>query len=471
MDEKQAVRMLLQLGQLPTPEKIKEIMFDDKLADLNPETEIPILKLSEKPLSMKDKDSNVEVLQHYDWKPRKIQIRDFVSYFRARYNTMKNLLAQRAEAAGAVSISRLPMVNGKATIVGMISDIHKLPTGTIKIKLEDLTGKVDAIISMKKPDVAKSIPYLVPDEVLAFTGSFAKGIFFVDSIIWPDIPFKTRVYAPDEAYAVFTGDIHTGSNLFLPKEFQKFISWLKGDYGDDNMRNIAKKTKYVFVLGDLIDGVGIYPEQEKELTEVDAAKQYDMLAKYFAEIPDDKKLIIIPGNHDALRLCEPQPMLPKDLAAPLYELPNAICVSNPATIKIHKQDGYSGFDTLMYHGYSFDHFIDTVEGLRMAGGYDAPDKVWEFLLTRRHLSPTYGATLALPMEPDPLVIKHVPDLVASGHIHKAKIGSYKNVISISGSCWQAKTNFQERVGHKPDPCFVPVYGLHNGKADMLKFGA
>mgnify|MGYP001611637546 FL=1 len=102
MDEKQAVRMLLQLGQLPTPEKIEEIMFDDKLADLNPETEIPILKLSEKPLSMKDKDSNVEVLQHYDWKPRKIQIRDFVSYFRARYNTMKNLLAQRAEAAGAV---------------------------------------------------------------------------------------------------------------------------------------------------------------------------------------------------------------------------------------------------------------------------------------------------------------------------------------------------------------------------------
>ena len=309
----------------------------------------------------------------------------------------------------------------------------------------------------------------MPDCVLAVTGWFAKGFFLVDSVVWPDIPHRPRQLCPEEAYAVFTGDIHSGSNMFLPKEFEKFISWLKGDYGTPDMRDIAKKTKYIFLLGDLIDGVGIYPEQEKELHIKDAATQYDVLAKYLAEVPDDKHFIVIPGNHDALRLCEPQPVIPKEYAAPLYELPNVTCISNPALVKLHKMDGYPGFDVLMYHGYSFDHFVDSVEALRLAGGYDAPDKIWEFLLKRRHLAPTYGATLALPMEPDPLLIRQVPDMVASGHIHKAKIGSYKNVLSASCSCWQSTTTFQARVGHRPDPAQVPVYGMHNGKAEMLKF--
>ena len=168
-----------------------------------------------------------------------------------------------------------------------------MPTGTLKLEVEDLTGRITAIVSIKKPDLAKEIPYLVPDEVLAFKGSFAKDVFFVDEVVWPDIPHKQRTYSPDEAYAVFTGDIHSGSNMFLPKEFDKFVQWLKGNYGDNDMKDLAKKTRYIFLLGDLIDGVGIYPEQEKELHVKDAAKQYDMLAKYLAEIPPDKKIIII----------------------------------------------------------------------------------------------------------------------------------------------------------------------------------
>ncbi len=466
MEEREAVRHLLQLGELPTPDKIKELTS----GMLMQEQEILGLKVADKKINLSDSGSSVEVLQHFDWKPRKVAVGDFVNYFRNRYTFVKNLLVNRAETSGAISISKLKTVTGKSTIVGIIADIHKLPTGTLKLIVEDLTGRITAIVSIKKPELAKEIPYLVPDEVLAFKGSFAKGVFFVDEVVWPDIPHKQRAYSPDEAYAVFTGDIHSGSNMFLPKEFDKFVQWLKGNYGDNDMKDMARKTKYIFILGDLIDGVGIYPEQEKELHIKDAAKQYDMLAKYLAEIPSDKKIIIIPGNHDALRLCEPQPTIQKYYAAPLMELPNTVCVSNPAMIKLHKQDGYSGFDVLMYHGYSFDHFVDSVEALRLAGGYDAPDKIWEFLLKRRHLAPTYGATLALPMDPDPLQIRQIPDMVASGHIHKAKIGSYRNVLSASCSCWQSTTTFQARVGHRPEPCRVPIYGLHNGRAEMLMFG-
>ncbi|MBI2041121.1 MAG: metallophosphoesterase [DPANN group archaeon] len=465
MDQAAAIKALIQLGQLPTSDKIRELTSGLQ----HEEPELLGLKTSESRIKIENKNSSVEILQHFDWKPKKVTVQDFTAYFRKRYEYMKNLLMSRAETENATSISKLSSMAGKTTIVGMISDIRKLPTGTVKLALEDLSGTTDAIISVKNPELAKKIPFLAPDEVLAFKGSIGRGIFFVDDIIWPDIPIKQRQNCPEEVYAAFTGDIHSGSNMFLPKEFEKFIQWLKGDYGDEKMKNIAKKTKYIFVLGDLIDGVGIYPEQEKELHIKDAAGQYDLLAKYFSEIPDDKHIIVIPGNHDALRLCEPQPTIPKDLAAPLYKLPNVINVSNPAMLKLHKQDDYPGFDVLMYHGYSFDHFVDTVEALRLAGGYDAPDKIWEFLLKRRHLAPTYGATLALPMDPDPLTIRQVPDLVASGHIHKAGFGNYKNVLSVSCSCWQSRTNFQVRVGHKPEPAIIPVYGLHNGKAMMMEF--
>jgi len=50
---------------------------------------------------------------------------------------------------------------------------------------------------------------------------------------------------------------------FLPREFEKFVSWLRGEVGDEKQKDIARKTKYIIVLGDIVDGVGIYPEQEK----------------------------------------------------------------------------------------------------------------------------------------------------------------------------------------------------------------
>jgi DNA polymerase II small subunit len=339
----------------------------------------------------------------------------------------------------------------------------------MKLTLEDLSGSITAFMSAKNPELVQTMQHLTFDEVLAFKGSSGKNVFFVDDVIWPDIPQKTMPTCSDDVYVAFTGDIHSGSNMFMPAEFGKFVSWLRGEYGSPAQREVAQKTKYVFFLGDTVDGVGIYPEQQKELQISDIYKQYELVAKYLEQIPSDKHLILIPGNHDAMRLCEPQPVLYRDYAEPIYKLPNVTCVSNPAVVKVHARDDFPGINILLYHGYSFDYFVDSVEALRLAGGYDVPDKIWEFLLKRRHLAPTYGSTLALPLADDPLLIRQVPDVVASGHIHKAKIGAYKGVTSISGSCWQSKTVFQERVGHHPDPAFVPLLSLKTGKTNMLQF--
>lgn len=464
MDEREAIRTLLQLGQLPTAERIQQVITSAHSGlVVQPEAQVEVSKTNSA-----GADYSVEVLQHFEFQPRKMTVSDFTTYFRNRYGFMKSILTNRAETDGAVSISKLSGVDS-ATIIGMISEIRKLPTGALKLTIEDLTGQTSALVSIKKEELLKKIPFLAADEVLAFSGKPGKNIFWVDDITWPEIPQKMHSACPDDVNVAFCSDLHVGSKMFLPKDFEKFIAWLRGEVGDSASQAAAAKTKYVVVLGDVVDGVGVYPEQEKELTITDIYKQYDAAAKLLQQIPSDKQVLVIPGNHDAMRLCEPQPPLYKDLAAPLYELPNVTMLPNPCYVRLHKSDGFPGAELLLYHGYSFDYFVDSIEGLRMAGGYDAADKLWEYLLKRRHLAPTFGSTLALPMANDPLTIRQIPDIAASGHIHKAKLGNYRGVYTISGSCWQSTTTFQQRVGHNPDPGMVPLVNLKTWKATMLQF--
>lgn len=453
MDETEAIQQLIQQGELPTPEKIYNLSH----------MAVPI-----KVAKVTTAETSVEVLTKEPPTGRKIEVRDFVNHFRNRYAYFKNLFINRPELSDAASISKLQQ-GGKGTVVAMIADMKRLPTGTVKLLLEDLTGQTQAIISTKNAAALDKAKYLTLDEVLAFKGAFGKDIFFIDDFIWPDMPLKVRQKTPDEAYLVCPSDMHVGSRMFLPDAFQKFVRWLRGECGNKRQRELGKKTKYIVLAGDIVDGVGVYPTQERELVIKDIYKQYDAAAKQLSQIPSDRHIIILPGNHDALRICEPQHCLFKDLAAPLYELPNAILIPNPAYVKIHRKDEFQGVDLLLYHGYSFDYFVDSVEALRLAGGYSAPDKIWEFLLKRRHLAPTYGATLALPMEEDPLAIRQVPDIAISGHIHKSKIGMYKGVLTISTSCFQNTTTFQQRVGHVPDPGRVPIVNLQTGKAWTLRF--
>jgi DNA polymerase II small subunit len=182
-------------------------------------------------------------------------------------------------------------------------------------------------------------------------------------------------------------------------------------------------------------------------------------------------MIICPGNHDAMRIAEPQMELYKDFAKPIWELDNAIMVTNPCLVNIHATEGFSGFDVLLYHGYSFDYFAANVDSIRNGGGYDRADLIMKFLLQRRHLAPAHTSTLYIPSpKEDYLVIKKVPDFFVTGHIHKSSVANYKGVTMICGSCWQSKTSFQEKVGHHPEPCRVPIANLKTRDVKILKFG-
>ena len=181
-------------------------------------------------------------------------------------------------------------------------------------------------------------------------------------------------------------------------------------------------------------------------------------------------IIICAGNHDAVRISEPQPRLSKEYANPLWELPNVIMTTNPSMINIAATEGFSGFDILMYHGYSFDHYIANVDSIRSKGGYDRADLIMTFLLQKRHFAPSHTSTLYIPdSKDDPLLIKKVPDIFATGHIHKSAAASYRNITLICGSCWQDKTAFQEKVGHHPEPARVPIINLKTREVKILSF--
>jgi DNA polymerase II small subunit len=456
MDHSKAISLLMKENIVPNRQNIQE------LADCSYDLDKFKLK--------RDKNSSrVEVLKSSIFTPKKIVVRDFVEDFRNKYSLLKNVLMQRQEVMDAVSIARGKQIQGDITVIGMVFDIVKFNKGTYRFEIENLSDSCAAIASVKNKEVLEKVKYLTEDEVVAFKGIFSKNSFFIKDIIWPDVPMMATPELDEEVYVVFSSDVHVGSDMFLEDNFKNFVSWLKGNVGNEKQKKIAKKIKYLFFIGDVVDGVGIYPGQDKELTIKDLKGQFDRFAELISEIPKNIQIIICPGNHDSTTIEEPQPALSKEFASSLYEMENVTLLPNPSLVKLHRTDKYCGLNVLLYHGYSFDYFVDKIEFLRLAGGYDKADELMKFLLKRRHLAPVCGSTLKLPMKDDPLFVGFVPHVLATGHIHKVAVGNYKGIHLISSSCWQAKTDFQEKVGHHPEPGKVPIMNLKTGKISVIDF--
>ncbi|MFW6007710.1 MAG: DNA-directed DNA polymerase II small subunit [archaeon] len=401
-----------------------------------------------------------------------VTVSDFKNHFVKRLTRLSNILRQRPELSNITSIEHIESRKDEKEIglIGMIYGIYKTKNDNYFIEIEDRSGSYKVFVSSKEKDLVEKAENLIEDEVIGVVGRFSGNLFITDKIIFPDVPNNDMKKSDDDEYVVFTSDIHVGSNLFLEDSFNNFIDWINGDYGSDKQKEISKKVKYIFVLGDLVDGIGIYPGQQDELNIDDIYKQYEKVAELFSKIRDDIPIIVIPGNHDAVRLAEPQGGLPKDLAFDLWKMPNVFIYSNPCIINIGSNDDFSGFNVLAYHGYSYDYYVNNVDSLRLNGGYDKITNTMKFLLKKRHLSPKHGGSTYLPdPEVDDLIIDKIPDFFVSGHVHKNDVDQYKKTSLISSSTFQAKTPFQEKLGHNPDPGIVPVVSLKTREVNMFDF--
>jgi DNA polymerase II small subunit len=231
---------------------------------------------------------------------------DFVKLFNDRFSTLKKILSKRRELAGLIPISRAKKTQRDLRFAGMVNDVRTTKNGHTLLELEDETDKVQVLVMKGTRKITEAF---LKDEVLGIVGAFSKDgeIVIAKEIIRPEVPMNCAM-APNgsDSVVAFVSDIHVGSNTFLPDEWNRFMAWLKKD-------PVAKDIKYMVVPGDLVDGIGIYPGQEDELTIEDVYGQYEELSRLTKMIPDWIKIIMAPGNHDAVRLAEPQPALPKDV--------------------------------------------------------------------------------------------------------------------------------------------------------------
>ncbi|MEK6940823.1 MAG: hypothetical protein AABW49_02895 [Nanoarchaeota archaeon] len=416
--------------------------------------------------------SNVMILNSWDLDVGKRTVQDFVKHFRARYNQLKKILECRPELQNCISINRLYNKKDKeqVAVIAMVADKSITKNGNILITLEDLTGKTKLLISKNNPifSIGKDI---TEDEVIGVIGITGDNIIFANTIFQPDIPTtKELKKCPEEVYAGFISDIHFGSKKFLKEDFLRMVEWINGNTGNNQQKSISKRLKYIFIIGDVVDGVGIYPDQDKELEIKDITQQYSLAAEYLDKIRKDINIILCPGQHDAVRISEPQPSLNNEYTKSLNKISNLKLVSNPALINIHASEDFPGFDVLIYHGASYHYYNNNIDSLRQSGAQNNPTLVIKYLLKRRHLAPTHGSSLYSPQtEKDAMVIEKIPDIFASGDSHRCETAMYNNISIIGSSCFQAKTAFQEKVGNNPNPSRLPIINLKTREIKILNF--
>ena len=390
------------------------------------------------------------------------EIGNLIEYFQNRYKKLSGILEKRPELRTWQKINEITENQTDLNLIVMITDIRSTKNGHYLIEVEDDTGSMPILVSKDNDDLIRAARNLMRDEVIGVIAQKRAGpsenrLAICQNLIDPDVPRKERKEV--DFGTVFTSDIHIGSSTFLEDAFVRFTRWLNGDYGSEEQREMANNVKYMIIGGDIVDGIGVYPNQDKELAIKDITAQYDEAARLVGDIRSDIKIIITPGNHDASRVAEPQPAVPEKYAKSLYKLNNVEFLSNPSTVSL------DGLEVLIYHGRGID---DMVMGSNDFS-HERNDLVMKEFLRKRHLAPLYGERTPLASElEDHLVIDSVPDVLHTGHVHINTYANYKGIHCINSGTFQTQTEFQKIYNIVPTPAEVPIIDV-GGNYKQLKF--
>ncbi|MFH1200044.1 MAG: metallophosphoesterase [Candidatus Micrarchaeota archaeon] len=392
-------------------------------------------------------------------------VEDFVRHFRNRFERQRDALrGMRTDSFGTFSIrDAKEQVNKEFRVIAMVYDKKVTKNGHLLIEIEDEGGTANALVPKDSPLMPEALK-IIQDEVLALDVYASKSkLLIVKGFKLPGsmLQEKRKRLIADDISIAFISDIHIGSRYFMAENFQRMIRFLNG-HGSEQEREIAGKIKYISIAGDLVDGIGVFPNQEKQLLTKNIYTQYEMLGEFLKAIPPHIEVIIAPGNHDGVRLAEPQPSLPAEFTESVKGQANLHFVGNPSRHSIH------GLELLIYHGTSIDGLIAHSAALKQ--GYDRPEIMGAFMLSRRHMCPLYGEDAVVPEEFDYLLIGDTPDIFHFGHIHRnGHIEDYNGTFIVNSGTWQDRTDYQVRMGHNPTPCLLPVYSLKTGKVQVLNF--
>lgn len=425
-------RIIKEIVREKTKQKLFQINQDDLETylgikdDPSLETEIKIL------LDPTDKITTGEGVKGYN------------ALFSSRFNKLKRIISDRPEARMLKSLTFVKNERSKEDmyVCGLVT-ARNSERNVTKLVLEDPSGSFEGVVF--DDELQKTADTLLLDQFVMARVSVGKNSgFIIKDLILPDIPDQATNKSESEAYAVFLSDLHIGSKYFMEEELTDFISWISSP------DPVAKKIRFVLICGDVVDGVGIYPNQNRELVCQTIEEQLRKVEDLIEDIPKSIKIIIMPGNHDPGRRALPQPAIPKKYNSGLWDRENVIMVGNPAVVSLN------GVKVMMFHGQSIDDIVKTTPGL----SYDKPTNVMKHLLRARHLSPIYGSqTPIAPEMQDLMVIEDIPDIFHVGHVHKAQLDMYKGILLVNSGSWQKQTPFQASVGMTPNPGIALLVNL------------
>jgi DNA polymerase II small subunit len=412
----------------------------------------------ERPLAA-EYDAHFEVINDHESEPVE-SVDGFLEYFKSRYKKIGSLLRERMDVRDAVTISQIKKMplRSKAKVVGIVS--RKTARGArLFIELEDTEDSITAMASDQET-VRRGLSILEDQVICVEALKYRGDLLIVNDFIWPDIPSGVQRRAEAPICTVFLADIHVGSRHFMGELFERFIRWMNLEIGRPSLRNLAGRVKYVVIAGDVVDGIGVYPNQINELDITDIREQYKVALSLISALPDYVEVIVIPGNHDAARNSLPQPPIPSEYTESFYQDSRIHMLGNPSRLLL------DGVETLVCHGKALDDVLSQTPGLT----FHSPVNGMELLLRCRHLAPFYGSTTPLaPEREDRLVITSKPDIFHMGHIHIYGSKRYKGVTMIASGPWQEQTSFQKRMNLTPTPGVAPVFDLHTHQLTPLDF--
>ncbi len=414
-------------------------------------------------------------------------VEDFLALFRDRFNRIKQIYMSRIDTANAVSpqVAKLRKDSAKQrkamtkegmrtsrrttqTVLGIVKDKRISQSRNVIIELEDAEDSIICIVpatreGLKGQQLAEKANSLLLDEITCISGFVDEDARMIaDDVIFPDIPTAREVgRAKRDVYAVFISDTHCGSKEFLEDEFDKFIGWMNGRDVDEEDKALVKQIRYLFIAGDMVDGISVYPNQRNDLLVESIYDQYALFASKLVRLPHHVKIFCIPGNHDANRQALPKPPIAEEFAQPLYNLGDRITMlGDPSQVSVE------GVSVLLTHGDSLDDLVTSIPG----ASYTEPAKPMKELLKKRHLVPMYGGKTELaPLHRDWMVIDSPPDIVHFGHAHHNAVDNYRGVQIINSGTFQSQTDFMRKQGVVPTPGIVTFLNLKTGAPDVRFF--
>ena len=384
----------------------------------------------------------------------------YLEYFRSRFRKLERILRQRIDVRDAVPIGnalKMPL-KAKMKVIGIVTT--KRSRGhRLFLDIEDPEDSI-TVMATDSEVVRKGLSILQDQVICVDAVKYRDDLLVVNDFIWPDIPSRPPNRAEVPLCAAFLADIHIGSTHFNKALFDRFIRWMNLELGPPQSQRLAGRVKYVVIAGDLVEGIGVFPNQLRELEISDIREQYKVAGMLLQELPDHVEVIILPGNHDAVRKSLPQVPLSREYAEALDENGRIHLYGNPSRLRLH------GVETYISHGKALDEILSQIPGL----DFQNPIEGMELLLRCRHVAPTYGnSTPIAPEREDRLVISATPDIFHMGHIHVFGTKKYKGSTLIASGTWMDQTPFQKRVNLMPTVGIAPIVDLQTHSVIPIDF--